>query len=99
MPRKVPAPSGRVAQREIKFLQKSTKLLLRKKAFARLVREMTNKFKWQVQHQKTAMEALQEATEAYLLEMFQFANTSARHAKRETIQPQDIQLWLQVHKK
>ena len=36
--------------------------------------------------------ALQEASEAYLVSLFEDTNLAAIHAKRVTIQPKDIQL-------
>lgn len=42
--------------------------------------------------QSHALLALQEATEAYLVNLFHDANLCAIHAKRVTIQQKDIQL-------
>ena len=42
--------------------------------------------------QSTAMLALHEATEYYLVELFEWANLCALHAKRVTIMPKDMQL-------
>jgi len=42
--------------------------------------------------QSTAMLALQEAAEAYLVGIFEDTNLCAIHAKRVTIMPKDIQL-------
>ena len=84
---------GTVALREIRKYQKSTDLLIRKLPFQRLVREiMTDSiiadFRWQT----TALLALQEASEAYLVGLFEDTNLCAVHAKRVTIMPKDIQL-------
>jgi histone H3 len=38
------------------------------------------------------MEALQEASEAFLVGMFEDANLCAIHARRVTIMPKDLQL-------
>ena len=83
---------GTVALREIRRYQKSTDLLLRKEPFRRLVREIAQDFKGDLKFQATAMLALQEATEAYQVGLFEDSNVSALHAKRVTIQPKDIQL-------
>jgi histone H3 len=72
---------GTVALREIRRYQKSTELLIRKLPFQRLVREIAQDFK-----------ALQEASEAYLVGLFEDTNLCAIHAKRVTIMPKDIQL-------
>ena len=82
---------GTVALREIRRYQKSTDLLLRKLPFQRLVREVANELK-AVRFQATAVAALQEATEAYVVALFEDTNLCAVHAKRVTIMPKDLQL-------
>ena len=42
--------------------------------------------------QSTALQALQEAAEAYMVHLFEDANLLAIHAKRVTIMQKDIQL-------
>ena len=81
-----------VALREIRKYQKSTELLIRKCPFQRLVREITQDFKPMMRFQSTAILALQEAAEAYLVGLFEDTNMCASHAGRITIQPKDIQL-------
>ena len=83
---------GTVALREIRKYQKSTKLLIRKLPFQRLVREIAQDFKTDLRFQSTAILALQEASEAYLVGLFEDTNLCAIHAKRVTIMPKDIQL-------
>ena len=80
---------GTVALREIRKYQKSTELLIRKLPFQRLVREIAQDFKTDLRFQSSAVAALQEAAEAYLVED---TNLCAIHAKRVTIMPKDIQL-------
>ena len=58
---------GTVALREIRKYQKSTDLLIRKAPFQRLVREIAQDFKTDLRFQSTAVLALQEASEAYLV--------------------------------
>ena len=82
---------GTVALREIRRYQKSTDLLLRKLPFQRLVREVANEMK-AVRFQANAIAALQEATEAYVVALFEDTNLCAVHAKRVTIMPKDLQL-------
>ncbi|KAF8266865.1 histone-fold-containing protein [Lactarius quietus] len=91
---------GTVALREIRKYQKSTDLLLRKLPFARVVREIAldmttdmNEYgdtglRWQ----SSAILALQEASEAFLVHLFEDANLCAIHAKRVTIMTRDIHL-------
>ncbi|ESK96071.1 histone H3 [Moniliophthora roreri MCA 2997] len=93
---------GTVALREIRKYQKSTDLLIRKLPFSRLVREiamdMTTDMnedaydKGGLRWTSSAIQALQEATEAFLVHLFEDANLCAIHAKRVTIMQRDIQL-------
>ncbi|CAO2583217.1 Histone H3.3 [Lemmus lemmus] len=71
---------------------KSTELLIRKLPFQRLVREIAQDFKTNLRFQSAAIGALQEASEAYLVGLFEDTNLCAIHAKRVTIMPKDIQL-------
>ncbi|KAK6030391.1 core histone H2A/H2B/H3/H4 [Ostertagia ostertagi] len=72
--------------------EKSTELLIRKLPFQRLVREIAQDFKTDLRFQSSAVMALQEASEAYLVGLFEDTNLCAIHAKRVTIMPKDIQL-------
>jgi histone H3 len=83
---------GVVALREIRRYQKSTELLIRKLPFQRLVREIAQDFKTDLRFQNSAIVCLQEASEAYLVGLFEDTNLCAIHAKRVTIMPKDIQL-------
>ncbi|KAF8566941.1 hypothetical protein P879_04891 [Paragonimus westermani] len=58
----------------------------------RLVREIAQDFKTDLRFQSAAVGALQEASEAYLVGLFEDTNLCAIHAKRVTIMPKDIQL-------
>lgn len=87
---------GVVALREIRRYQKSTELLIRRAPFQRLVREIAQEFAHRVggaiRFQSSAVLALQEAAEAYLVGLFEDTNLCALHAHRVTILPKDIQL-------
>uniref|UniRef100_UPI00398E459A histone H3-like n=1 Tax=Pristiophorus japonicus TaxID=55135 RepID=UPI00398E459A len=76
-----------VALRGIRRYQKSTEQLIRKLPFQRLVWEIAQDFKTDLRFQSSAVMALQEASEAYLVGLFE-----AIHAKRVTIMPKHIQL-------
>ncbi|XP_004621990.2 uncharacterized protein LOC101546773 [Sorex araneus] len=65
---------GTVALREIRRYQKSTELLIRKLPFQRLVREIAQDFKTDLRFQSSAVMALQEACEAYLVGLFEDTN-------------------------
>jgi histone H3 len=60
-----------VALREIRRYQKSTDLLLRKLPFSRLVREIAQDFKSDLRMQASAIQAFQEAAEAFLIGWFE----------------------------
>jgi histone H3/H4 len=51
---------------------------------------------WKIQ--STALEALQEAAEAHLVEVFEDTNLCAIHAKRVTIKVPDIKLARRIRK-
>ena len=57
--------------REIKRFQKTTELLIAKKPFARLVREVVQEINADAKIQVSALEALQESTEAFVTGMFE----------------------------
>lgn len=84
--------SGTVALREIRKYQKSTSLLIPKRSFQALVKEIAQDYKTGLRFQSTALLALQEASEAYLVNLFEDSNLCALHAKRVTIMPRDEQL-------
>ena len=83
---------GTIALREIRRYQKSTDLLIRKLPFQRLVREIAMSVRGDVRFSPASLLALQEASEAYLVGLFEDTNLCALHAKRVTIMPKDIQL-------
>uniref|UniRef100_A0A7S3CMB8 Core Histone H2A/H2B/H3 domain-containing protein n=2 Tax=Eukaryota TaxID=2759 RepID=A0A7S3CMB8_9SPIT len=84
---------GTVALREIRKYQKSTGSLIPRAPFQRLVRELTqsltaDEMRWQV----SAVAALQEAMEAYLVGLLEDSQLASIHAKRVTVMPKDMQL-------
>jgi histone H3 len=85
---------GTVALREICRFQKTTELLIRKAPFQRLVREIAQKISKNkdLRFQSLAVLALHEASEAYMVGMFEDTNLCAVHAKRVTIMPRDMLL-------
>ncbi|KAH8899698.1 histone-fold-containing protein [Thozetella sp. PMI_491] len=89
------AKSGTVALREIKKYQQSTKKLLPKRPFRRLVEEVAGecvphlpRLRWK----RKALLALQEIAEDYLARLFAKANKAALHAGRITISENDMRL-------
>ena len=76
---------GTVALREIRRYQKSTELLLRKLPFQRLVREIAQDFKTDLRFQSSAVMALQEASEAYLVGLLLLHKpVSLHHSSKHT---------------
>ena len=76
---------------------------MRKLPFMRVVREIAADIKGKsgkdgLRFQSSAIGALQEASEMYLVSLFEDANLSAIHAKRVTIQPKDMQLALRLRR-
>jgi histone H3/H4 len=88
--------AGTVALREIRKLQKGTDLLIKKIPFQRLIRSICQKLtasnSYDMRFQSSALLALQEASEAYLIGLFESTNLAAIHAKRVTIMYKDIRL-------
>ena len=86
---------GTVALREIRKYQKSTELLIRKIPFQRLVKEVVQELfpTESYRFQSTAILALQETSESFLVRMFEQCNDITIHGKRVTIQHKDLQLW------
>ncbi len=90
---------GTVALCKIHCYQKSTDLLIRKLPFQHLVCEIAQSFKIggeAPQFQSTAVIALQEASEAFIVGVFEDTNICAIHAKRVTIMNRDMQLTLRI---
>ena len=83
---------GTQALRQIRRYQKTTDLLIKKLPFARLVKEILLSYKENARMQVTAIHALQEASEAYLIGLFSDTLACAIHARRVTITIQDIKL-------
>jgi histone H3/H4 len=86
-----------VALKEIRKYQKSTDLLIRKKPFARLVREIADRILLEkgfggMRFQRHAILAFQEAAEAFLVGLFEDMNLCAIHRGRVTIAPKDMTL-------
>ena len=81
-----------MALREIKRYQKTTELLLPKAPFQKLVRDIAFGVRSDTKFASGAIAALQEATEAHIVGLFEDTNLCAIHAKRSTIMVQDMLL-------
>ena len=101
-PKNTPTPKkrrhrpGTKALREIRRFQKSGELLVPRLPFARLVKEIAQNFSGRMsgglRFQSAAIQALQEAAEAYLVQLFEDTVLCCIHAKRVTIMSKDIRL-------
>ena len=87
------------ALREIRAYQRGTELLIRKRPFQALVRQLALEavvskphFAGGIRFQSDALGALQEAAESFLVALFDDANLACMHAKRVTIKPEDMRL-------
>jgi histone H3/H4 len=83
-----------VALRQIRRFQSSTDFLIRKLPFQRLVREIAAQLRPELRFQSTAIGALQEASEAFLVSLFADTNLCAIHSRRVTIRTYDSKLVL-----
>ena len=81
---------GTVALREIKDIQKSSRLLLQKAPFQRLVRDSLQKQKTDLWFKPTALEAMQEATESYMVGLFEGAVILQLHRGKKTLTWKDL---------
>ena len=90
--RKMRFRPGTVALREIKRYQKSTKNLVPRAPFARLVRQIVGDNNAELRMSQRALQALQEASESYLTALFEDTNLCALHANRVTVQAKDMKL-------
>jgi len=84
--------AGTVTLREIKKYQRTVNMLLPRASFQRLVRSITMEMDHSLRFQSQALQALQEAAEAYIVGLFEDTNLCAIHAKRVTVQKKDMDL-------
>ena len=82
---------GTVALREIRKIQKTGALLLKKAPFSRLVREVTKSMKTDAKFKPSALSAVQEAAEAFATGTLEGAVMLQLHRKRKTLVKKDIE--------
>ena len=80
--------------------------LIKRTPFNKLIKEISQEYRVcpegpgtpsvQVRFQSTALAALQEAAENFLVGLFEDVNLLAVHAKRVTVMPYDIRLALRI---
>ena len=82
--------------REIRHYQREYGYICSKIACARLFRELCDKEKTGLRWQASAIAALQEGFEDYLVQLFHDTVLAAIHGKRKTVMPKDIHLVRQL---
>ena len=87
---------GEASLKEIRRYQRSGQLLIGAAPFQRLVREIAAVWKKELKFTASALSALQEGAEAYLVGVFEDVNVSAIHSKRVTIMPKDLRLAMRI---
>ena len=83
---------GTVALRDIKRYQSTSNMLLRRLPFQKLVREICQDWKSDTRWAASALLALQEATEGFMIKLFESMNLVAIHANRVTVLKKDFSL-------
>ncbi|KAI6236483.1 Histone domain-containing protein [Aphelenchoides besseyi] len=94
--RKYVLKKGALSLKEIRHYQNTTNLLIQRRPFMKVVKDISNKltaesgkmYKWKMK----ALIALQEACEHFLIGLFEDCNLLAIHARRVTIMPKDMTL-------
>ena len=81
---------------EIRYFQKSTDLLILRRLFYRLVRELLQVERSSLKIQAYVVMALHEVSEAYLIWLLEGSHICKIHAKRITVMPKDMQLARQI---
>ena len=97
MTRKPRYRPGTIARQEIRKYQLSTELLIPKLPFQRLVKEVAGAI-GPYRFQSTAILALHEAAEAYIVQLFQEADQCRYHSNRKTLMVKDLQLAHRIRK-
>ena len=87
---------GLKALKVIKKYQSNTDTLSRKLPFQRVVREITQGNRADLCFQSTAIMALQESGETFLMGLLEQSNLCMIHVKSVTIMPKDVQLVRQI---
>ena len=92
--------------REIRRYQQSTECLIKRTPFNKLIKEISQEYRVspdgsrtpsvQVRFQSTALAALQEAAENFIVGLFEDVNLLAVHARRAIVMPRDIRLALRI---
>lgn len=89
---KITRPRLSKAVKEIKQCQQSTDLFIPKTVFTRICREIAQEFHHDIRFKQSALDVLQEASEARIVELMEDSQLCAIHAGRTAIHPIDMRL-------
>ena len=85
-------PGRNRAYREIPVMQKYAGFLVPRAVMSRFIREIAQIIKPNLRFRVNPLLAIQEATETFIIQLFQDANLFALHRKRVTVELRDLQL-------
>lgn len=93
-------PGNTLVLREIKKYSKSTECLIKKQPFKRFVLHCLSNLgmKDTIRFKAGTLDALQEATENYVVSLAEDAYLCTRHANRVTLMPRDLNLVVKIKK-
>ena len=78
--------------KEMVYYQNLTKLLIPRGPFCRVVREIMHTHDPLLRIRTDALEAIQEATESFIVHFLSDSTLCTNHAKRKTLMPTDMKL-------
>lgn len=81
---------GTVALRDIRRLQRSTELVIKRAPFQRIVRNIFQEKSKGLRMTKEALNTIQQSLEYFLIELLDKSNTASIHAKRVTTMKKDV---------
>lgn len=90
-----PVPGSR-AVRDIRRYEEPKEFCIAKLSFKRVCQEILHSLHYQMRLQERAVNALQHASEEYLIGVFEDAFLCTEHANRVTMKPRDIQLAIKL---
>ena len=87
---------GMTALGEIRWFQKAICLLITKRAFYQVVKEILQQERGWLKIQALAVLALHEAADVYLVQLMEDGQLCTIHGKHITLMPKDIQLAMRI---
>lgn len=90
--------NGSKAMKEIKYLQKTTHMLICKLSFRKVIRSVMLELNKPLKLQKEAVHLLQDVTESYLVGLFADARICCHFGKRKEVTKKDMRLAMYFRK-